>query len=83
MTIGADYYPYPVALAGNIPVKVICNNPIEVGDSLVSSNEEGHAMKLDISDVTTFKQFQERNDAVFAKALEPCDSGRKTIRAWI
>ncbi len=83
MIIGAEYYPYPVSLAGNIPVKVICNNPIEVGDTLVTSNEQGYAMKLDISDVTTFKQFQERNDAVFAKALEPCDSGRKTIRAWI
>ncbi len=83
MTIGAAYYPYPVSLAGNIPVKVICDNPIEVGDPLVTSNKPGYAMKLDISDVTTFKEFQERNNAIFAKALEPCESGKKLIRAWI
>ncbi|TKJ17495.1 hypothetical protein CEE44_03090 [Candidatus Woesearchaeota archaeon B3_Woes] len=83
MTIGADYYPYPIALTGNIPVKVICDNPIEVGDPLVTSNKQGYAMKLDISDITTFKEFQERNNAIFAKALEPCDSGKKLIRAWI
>ncbi len=80
---GPDYYPYPVSLAGNVPMKVICDNPIEVGDPLVTSDIPGYAMKLDISDVTTFQEFQDRNDAVFAKALEPCDSGRKIIRAWV
>lgn len=81
--LGARYYPYPVGLAGNIPVKVICDKSIEVGDPLVSSSVPGYAMKLDVSNVKTFKEMQDRNDAVFAKALEPCTSGRKTIRAWI
>ena len=82
MTIGPEYYPYPVALVGNIPMKVICDNPIEPGDSLVSSNIPGYAMKLDISDVTNFQEMQDKYDAKFAKALESCDSGRKIIRAW-
>ena len=83
ITIGPQFYPYPVSLAGNVPMKVICDNPIKLGDSLVTSDISGYAMKLDISDVTTFEEMQDRNDAVFAKALEPCNSGRNLIRAWI
>jgi len=82
MIIGAEYYPYPVSLTGNIPVKVICDNPIEIGDSLVASDVPGYAIKLDISNVASFQGLQDKNDAKFAKALESCNSGRKIIRAW-
>ncbi len=82
INFGPEYYPYPVSLAGNIPIKVICDDPIEVGDSLVASDIPGYAMRIDVSDVSTFQEFQDKNDAVFAKALEPCSSGRKIIRGW-
>ena len=81
--IGRPDYPYPVSLAGNVPVKVICDKPIEIGDSLVSADRPGYAMKIDISDVDSFQEFQNRNDAVFAKAMTSCESGEAIIRAWI
>ncbi len=83
ITIGQLYNPYPISLAGNVAVKVICDKPIKQGDSLVSAEQSGWAMKLDVSDVTSFEELQRRNNAVFAKALEDCESGRKVIRAWI
>ncbi|MFH1523065.1 MAG: hypothetical protein ABIE43_04595 [Patescibacteria group bacterium] len=74
--------PYNVALAGNIPVKVICDNPIEVGDLLVYSGIENYAMKLAVDPNDSVLDYHNKSQGVFAKALEACESGRKTIRAW-
>lgn len=72
---------YPLSLAGNIPVNVICDDPIIAGDLLVTADEPGYAMKLDLDDESlTIRQV---TGTVFAKATENCGSGRKTIRAWL
>lgn len=85
--------PYPLSLVGNVPVKVICDTPIEIGDLLVSSNTKGYAQSfkswiptkptnLDES-WNILKKVWENQGSPFAKALEICNSGNKTIRAWI
>jgi len=81
--LGPRYKPYPVSIGGNVAVKVICDEPIEVGDSLVYSGIENYAMKLSIEESDTLKDFEEKQKGVFAKALESCSSGKAIIRAWV
>ena len=85
--------PYPLSLTGNVPIKVVCSTPIEIGDLLVSSNTKGYAQsyKTWIPTKPTnldeawniLKKVWENQGSPFAKSLESCDSGNKTIRAWI
>ena len=79
--------PYPVAIAGNIPVKVICDTPIQIGDLLVTSNIEGYAQSFKAWQPTAtlddMKKVWEHTGSPFAKALEPCNSGTAVIRAWL
>ena len=79
--------PYPVSLAGNIPIKVVCNTPIEIGDILVSSRHEGYAQSFKTwQPSATWSDMQKvwtHTGSPFAKALENCDSGNKTIRGWL
>ncbi len=73
--------PYPVTLAGNIPVKVKCDIPINIGDLLVSSNTQGYAQSIKTITPTSLAQVWNKMGSPFAKALESCSSGTKTIRA--
>jgi len=75
--------PYPLSLSGNVPVKVICNTPIEIGDLLVSSSHKGYAQSIKTVTPTTLNQVWNKIGSPFAKSLESCNSGNKTIRAWI
>lgn len=79
--------PYPISIGGNIPVKVICNTPIQIGDLLVSSNVQGYAQSFKTWQPTAtwsdMRKVWEHTGSPFAKALENCDSGSKIIRAWL
>jgi hypothetical protein len=80
---GPEVYPYPVALAGNVPVNVICDKPIRRGDLLVTSAEKGYAMKLDVDDPSI--TWKHSLGTVFAKAISECDGTEKytQIRGWL
>ncbi|MCP6718533.1 MAG: hypothetical protein KJI70_03305 [Patescibacteria group bacterium] len=73
---------YPVTMTRNIPVKVICDTPIEVGDPLVTSNVPGYAMSAYVDEPDNFRESFDMQSAVFVKALDSCDNGTATIRAW-
>jgi len=76
----ANNAPYPMSLAGNVPVKVICDDPISPGDMLVTASEPGYAKKLNMNNELTIKQV---TGTIFAKATEGCSEGRAVIRAWL
>lgn len=69
--------PYKVSLLGNVPVNVICNVPIEVGDLLVYSGINNYAMKFQADKKMSYEKYFELRHGVFAKALESCDDGIK------
>ena len=62
---------------------VICDKPIKKGDSLVTADEPGYAMKLDLDDPEV--TWKHAVGTVFAKALTECDGSEKyaQIRAWL
>ncbi|MCP3682394.1 MAG: hypothetical protein GY861_06850 [bacterium] len=68
---------YPVILSGKGPLKVDCSVPIEVGDLLATSSIGGYARKFESQE-----DFEKNIGTVFAKALEPCNSGTDAIEAW-
>ena len=73
----------PIALKGNVPVKVDCSTPINIGDLLVTASEEGYAQSINSFTPTSWQQVWSHLGSPFAKALESCDEGTGTIRAWI
>lgn len=80
--IGADA-PYPVSLAGIVPVKVECGTPIKVGDLLVSSDRPGYAQSAKAERPENTQETWDMLGSSFAKALEPCDGGEAVIKAWL
>ncbi|MFH1722946.1 MAG: hypothetical protein ABH950_10135 [Candidatus Altiarchaeota archaeon] len=81
--IGDPSAPYPVALKGIVPVKVDCSTPIMAGDLLVSSDKPGVAKKLDFNDFDEKIDYLDHLGSDFAKALEDCNQGESTIKAWL
>jgi len=75
--------PYPVTLAGNIPVKVKCDTAINIGDLLVSSSTAGVSQSVKTVTPTTLAQVWNKLGSPFAKALESCSSGTDTIRGLL
>jgi hypothetical protein len=84
----------PLALAGQVPVKVTAENgPIKKGDLLTTSSKPGYAMKWTAlnsaraKDIEEFKQMlvanEKRSNAILGKALEALDSGEGKIIALI
>lgn len=63
--------------------KVICEGGIEPGVPLVTSNESGYAMKLDLDDPDV--TWKKTVGAVFAKVITGCDGSDKytQIRGWL
>jgi hypothetical protein len=88
------YGTIPLALAGQVPVKVTDENgPIQKGDLLTTSSVPGFAMKwslLDISEAKDFGQLKEimaeneqRRNAILGKAFESLESGTGKIKALV
>ncbi len=75
--------PYPVALVGNVPIKVKCDTAINVGDLLVSSNTQGYAQSVKTVTPTTLAQVWSKMGSPFCKALQSCNSGTATIRCLL
>ena len=77
--------PYPLAIGGNVPVKVICTTPIARGDPLVSAAQAGYAQsaKAWTPGANDLGLIWNRASSIFAKALEPCPAGTAIIRAWL
>ncbi|NQV09023.1 hypothetical protein HQ529_04185 [Candidatus Woesearchaeota archaeon] len=73
----------PIALKGNVPVKVDCTEAISIGDILVSSDTAGYAEKMVFTELQGFSDIEKFIGSAVAKALESCGSGTSTIRAWI
>ncbi|MCK5259442.1 MAG: hypothetical protein KAJ70_00125 [Candidatus Omnitrophica bacterium] len=80
----------PLALTGQVPVKVTTENgPIKKGDLLTSSSKPGYAMKAEfiplgniksLSELTTaLEENQKRQLAIIGKALEGFKEGEGTI----
>ena len=73
----------PIALKGNVPVKVDCSTPIEAGDLLVSASTQGYAQSVQAVTPTSWQQVWNNLGSPFAKALEDCEQGTSVIRAWV
>ena len=73
----------PIALKGKVPVNVVCNTAIRQGDLLVSANRKGYAMKKNLDELSIDEKIEKIDGTTLGKALESCNSGEKTINAWI
>jgi len=82
--IGDPSAPYPVSLKGIVPVKVDCSTPIKAGDMLVTAEKPGYAQSIKTETPQNLEEMWSMLVGTqFAKALEPCDSGKAIIKTWL
>ncbi len=73
----------PIALKGRVPVKVMCNAPINYGDLLVSSHKKGYAVKRDLDKLNLIERVEKMEGITLGKALEKCEEGERKIMVWV